>query len=78
MANARGVAFIRSSDGTLVAEASDLGLRNVPNVLHVEGLEGVPGVRSFGLVGTDESGGDVAGWRYLEQGKSVRMLVIND
>lgn len=76
--NEKGSEFTKSSDGTYVAEISQLRPPRVPNILHVEGLDGVPGVRSFGIVGTDESGGDVAGWRYLEQGKSAKLLLIND
>lgn len=83
--NAKGSQFIKTSDGTYVAEISELQppgsgsyLGRIPSVLHVEGLDGVPGVRSFGIVGTDRNGEDTAGWRYLEQGKTAKLLVIND
>jgi hypothetical protein len=76
--NADGKQFTVASNGTYVTEISQLQLAGVPNILHVEGLDGKPGVRSFGIVGTDRNGEDVAGWRYLEQGKSAKLLVIND
>lgn len=76
--NADGKRFLKTTDGTYVADASELRLQRIPKVLYVEGLEGVAGVRSFGIVGVDGHMDDPQGWRYLEQGREAKLLVIND
>jgi hypothetical protein len=64
--------FSVASDGTLVAEASELRLRQPPAFLRVDGSQ-------FRMVGDDVSGGDIMGWRYVEEGVSGRrLLIIND
>lgn len=57
---------VSSDDGTYVAEISDLQLRCAPVSFTLNNCP-KPGMhRSFRTVGVDESGGDIAGWRYEE------------
>jgi hypothetical protein len=60
--------FSKSSDGTLVVEISELQLRRAPASFTLVNFPKDGQHRSFHPVGVDESGGDVAGWRY-EQDK---------
>jgi hypothetical protein len=61
--------------GTLVAFISDLQLGRLP----VEfGIRDGDKVGSFVYDHKDESGGDIAGWHFKEEGGSRKVLIIND
>ena len=60
--------FARSSDGSLVAEISMLRLERAPRCFTLVNFPGDGQHRSFRCDGVDEcGGGDVAGWRYVEE-----------
>ena len=61
-------------DGTLVTEASDLGLRHWLDQVTVVGDAGP---KTFTYVATDDSGEEVAGYRYRSPDGQV-LLIIND
>jgi len=77
--------FQRDDYGTLVAEASELGLRPgvpMPRVLRVAFRDETIG--SFAFTRADTNGEDIAGWNYVrlwgaESGAGFqRLLIIND
>lgn len=62
-----GKKFTRAKDGTLVAEISDLQLKSAPpRTITLNNVPKEGQGRSFTFVGTDESEGDIAGWRFEE------------
>jgi len=67
---------IHAFRGLLIAEASDLGLQNIPERIDVPARDG--GFRRFFLTATDrdERENEVTGWRYSS--RELTLLVVND
>lgn len=73
--------FTTASDGTLVAEHSDLhvGKQAPPHEIVLIDCPTKGSYRKFGYSGADRNGDDLAGWRYNEVNNGpLKVLIIND